>query len=265
MIHRARTLVTVLALTAAPMVAHARRRPPPTPADAFFNQDKYTYCDAKMLSGLWKQSMGDAKTRIGMKIQAGGPSVKFLDEELDHARGHAKKDSAARCSYMDIGLSYDDVAKLARLWKTSEPDAKALIETKVLAGEEHMVRDMAKHAKPIPEDGISTFLKQDRFTYCDAKLIAGLWKMGIEEGKAWIGEKLQAKAPNLVEAQLVKARADAKRHPENRCEFGETEFGYDDAVKLAKLWKVDVTRAKTMVEQKVNDGHSAMVRQQLKR
>lgn len=266
MLHRTRTLVTVLALSVTPMVAHARRRPPPPApsAQAFFDQEKYTYCDAKMLSGYWKQSMSDTKARVGMKLQAGGASVKYLDEELGRARGRARKDVNARCTWMDIGLAFDDVEKLAAYWKTNPGDAKTLIETKVLAGQEHYVVDLARKAKPVAEDPESTFLKQDRFSYCDAKLIASMWKKSIDDGKAWIGQKLQNKAPDLVEQQLVKARADLKRHPENRCQFWETGFSYEDAVRLAKAWKVGVDVAKATVEDKVNGGMANLVRAQLR-
>ena len=216
--------------------------------------------------------MGDAKTRIGMKLQAGGASVKYLEQELGRAHEATRATTAAaRCSYTDIGLDVRGRREArADLWKIGSRAAKVTIENKILArSTSTWSSKMARKAPDLPnrggeEDPIVPFLNQDHFTYCDAKLIAGMWKKSVEEGKAYIGTKLQAHALGCRSKQLVGKGAPTREAiRSNRCTLADTEFGYDDAVKLAKLWKTDVPHAKAMIERKINEGHTALVRQQL--
>jgi hypothetical protein len=269
MLHRARSLVTVLALAAAgPAYAES-------PQDAFFHQAKYTYCDAKELAGLWKQSMADTKTRIGRKIQAGATALKYLDGELERARERAHKDAAARCSYVEIGLTYDDIDKVAKAWSTTPADVKSLVEDKILSVGEADTRELIRNAaKQQPAHGahadagdreIQAYVSQDRYQYCDAKLIGALWRQSATEGKIWIGAKLVAKAPELIEKKLVAARSYAAKHADARCDFGDSGFGYDDAEKLAKVWNIDIERSKATIAQKVTDGRRADIVALLKR
>src|SRR5262245_15459843 len=109
MIHRVRSLVTVLALSI-PGVA-AADKPAPDPTETFLKQSRYTYCDVKVLSALWQQSISDAKARVGVKLQA--RAEKYLDSELANAR----KNAAARCTFAEAGFTFDDAQRLAKLWK----------------------------------------------------------------------------------------------------------------------------------------------------
>ncbi len=253
-------MVLVLALAATPALADKAD-------DAFYNQSKYTFCDAKMLSGQWRQSMADTKARIGQKILAGRDALKYLDGELGHARDHARKDAASRCTITDINLSYDDIAAVAAAWNDTPADVKTLIENKVMSGMEaqavQLVRKVAEQQRNThaadESRGIEAFLAQDRYQYCDAKLIGALWKKDPGDGKAWIGDMVLAKTPQLIERKLVLARADVAKHAENRCTFDEVGFEYDDAVRLAKAWKVDVDKSKAMIATQVMNGHRADV------
>ena len=271
MLHRARSLVTVLAL-AAPGMAFADKG-----ADAFYHQTKYTYCDAKMLAGLWKQSMADTKARIGRKIDAGGASLKYLDGEIGHAKDHARKDHASRCDFNDIGLTFDDIQRVATVWKQSPGEIKSLVESKILDVGEASARELINNVagqttREERREGhhddndreIKAYTNQDRYQYCDARLIGDLWTQTVVEGKVYIGAKLLAKETQLLETKLAAARANAVKHNAG-CTFGETGFEYADADKLAKMWKVDVSRSKAMIAQKVTDGHRADVAAALKR
>jgi len=108
------------------------------------------------------------------------------------------------------------------------------------------------------------FLKQSRYTYCDAKLIAAHWKQSIERSKAFIGGKIALKNTVAIDNTLVGARAAQKGNPAARCSFAEAGFSYDDAQKLAKLWNIGVPQAKVRAEDKILAGGEARVRKLLK-
>jgi len=254
MIHRVRCLVTVLALSIPSVASADRAAPPPDPTETFLQQSKYTYCDAKLLSTLWKQSMSDAKARVGTKLQAGKPGEKFLDTELANAR----KNTAARCSYDEAGFTFDDVQKLARLWKKTVSEAKALVAAKVTAGNAQAVRAQLKQSAG-NEDPTSTFLKQDRYTYCDVKLLSARWKASQSAAKARIGLKIQTGNSAYLDTELAAARKGTRL----KCTYVEAGFSFDDVEKLAKLWGTTTAAAKAKVEQKVMVAGSQSIREQL--
>ena len=339
-----------------------------------FTSSKYTYCDAKLLAGLWQQSVADAKATIGRKVGGGNPAA--IERALVGARKRAAR-TRLRCSYQEAGLTYDDAERLAKLWKRSVTDAKAMIEAKLLTGGVDSIRELLNHAPAHAE--LAVFLRQDRYTYCDAKLIAALWnqsvgdaktyigtkspetrpsrstarwrrrartptarrrplhvrrgrvlvrrrgqareavepldgagegarrgqarrrrraagaraarradrrardrrvrrpdrygycdakalavlwKQSVHDAKATIGAKLQRNNTAALDRALASARANARRTAAARCSFGDA-FTYQDAVKLAKLWRVTVADAKARVEAKLVAGGEQYVRAQL--
>jgi len=247
MIHRARSLVTVLALSI-PSIAYADK-PAPDPAATFLRQDKYSYCDLKLLSALWKQSQADAKVRIGVKIQAGKPGEKFLDGELAAAR----KSKPARCTFKEAGFTYGDAAKLAKLWTKTASEAQQLAEDKIAAGGEKTLRKLLK--KPAKKnDPVSTFLEQDKYTYCDVKLLAARWKASASNAKARIGLKLQTGNTAFLDSELVAARSGTRV----RCTYLDAGFSFEDIERIAKAWKLPTDRAKAKVEAKVAAAGSAV-------
>ena len=243
MIHRARSLVTVLALSLPPGVAVADR--PADPTSVYLQQDRYTYCDVKVLAALWKQSIDDAKARVGAKLQA--RAEKYLDGQLVLAH----KDKSARCTFAEAGFTYDDAQRLAKLWKKTAAAAKTLAEDKIAAGGEKTLRTLLK--KTANEDPTTTFLKQDRYTYCDVKLLSARWKASLGDAKARIGAKLQAGASAFLDTELAAAR----RGTRVRCTYADAGFSFDDIEKLAKAWGTTPDRVKAKVEQKVAASGSA--------
>lgn len=252
MLHRVRALVTVLAL-GLPAAGHA------DPVSTFLRQDRYTYCDVKMLSALWKQSIGDAKATVGLKIE--NRAEAYLQAELRSARANAQQRPAARCSFHDAGFTYDDATRLARVWGNTAGEAKALVEQKILGGAERYVRSLlAKQAPaPQPPDPVSTFLAQDAYTYCDVKLLSALWKTSASDAKATIGLKLQHNAASYLDREL----ASARRRTRVSCHYSEVGFSYDDMERLGKLWKVSTSQAKATANRKIRGGGTSFLREQL--
>lgn len=105
-----------------------------------FLKSKYTYCDAKVLSFLWRQSIDESKSRIGRKI--GWGDQKILNDMLNRARVNAQKVPKARCKFHEAGYTYEDAEKLSRIWRRSVGDSKSLVEQKILGGGEYVVRKL---------------------------------------------------------------------------------------------------------------------------
>jgi hypothetical protein len=245
MLHRARSLVAVLALSI-PTLAAAQPKKAPDPVSTYLQQEKYTYCDVKILSALWKQSVSDAKATVGLKLQNKGE--KQLDTALVTARANARKNASLRCTFAEAGFSFDDAKTLAKMWKKTESAAKVMAEEKILAGGEPSLRELLK--KPgtgSVDDPTSVYLKQDKYTYCDVKLLSQLWKVSIDDAKAAVGAKLQSKSETLLNSDLLKAR----KAPKKQCTWSEAGLTYADVEAVAKAWKISVAQAKVKLNKKV--------------
>src|SRR4051812_43362270 len=90
-----------------------------------FFDSKYTYCDAKMLSGLWNSSLEDSKARIGRKI--GWKNLDVINDMLKEARGVAEKNPNNRCSFHEAGFTYQDAEKLSKVWHKSIGESKTMV------------------------------------------------------------------------------------------------------------------------------------------
>jgi hypothetical protein len=250
MMHRVRSLVTVLAL-ASPAIARAD-------ADAeirAYGSSPYTYCDAKLLAGLWRQAVGDAKLQIGRKLIDGEQDA--LVAGIADARRRASANPKLRCTFAEAGFSFADAQKLAKVWKTTTADAKARAEAKIVgAGGEATVRSLLQ--------GEDLYAFTAKYSYCDGKVLAGYWRQSIAEAKALAGSKLRANHGAALETALVEARKQAASNPRQRCSYHEAGFTFADAQKLAKLWKRSTADAKSMIEVKLlAPGGDALLRQLL--
>ncbi|WP_291994396.1 hypothetical protein [Candidatus Accumulibacter sp. ACC003] len=105
-----------------------------------FAASQYTYCDAKMLSGMWKESVWESKSMIGRKIGWGDQQT--LNSALRKARGEARTHPKRSCDFWEAGLNYQDAEVLAGVWKLSIDESKAFVQEKILAGDELLVRQI---------------------------------------------------------------------------------------------------------------------------
>jgi hypothetical protein len=126
-------LTTSLTLTAVGAAA-------PAHADAWdvFQSSHYIYCDAVLVSKLWKISVDNAKTQIGQKIINGiGDNVQLLLRE--------SRSAGNRCAWEDTGYSYNDAAQLAQLWGVGVQQAKAKIANYLTQGHSDTVNGALGH------------------------------------------------------------------------------------------------------------------------
>ncbi len=229
------------------------------PVDPFevFANSGYTYCDATLVAALWKIDVTQAKAEIGQKI------VNGLAANIPPLLADARR--VATCSWADTPHTYDDAERLAAYWQMPEPyDAKTKVAELYTAGRSDIVLAAlaAAPASGVSQNGDAADFEafaQSQYTYCDAKLVGALWQISIDEGKTAIGYKLRNGYGDLIPPILVESRQT------NRCEWTDTPYIYDDAVKLAKVWGVPVDAAKLKVAAYYTNGESAVVERALGR
>ena len=103
------------------------------------------------------------------------------------------------------------------------------------------------------------------YQYCDAKVLGAMWKNSITESKARIGRKIGWGDIGILNDMLNTARGQADRDRRRACTFDEAGYSYDDAVKLARVWKISVWDAKVGIESLVVRGQDSEVRRLLGR
>ncbi|GAA3958119.1 hypothetical protein [Actinoplanes auranticolor] len=144
-------------------------------------------------------------------------------------------------AFFAAGYDYDDALKLAGIWRSRDIDTvKAEAGRRLLAGETLPITPTP--GDPLPDEEIDP--KEQRqldayfaagYNYDDAVKLAKLWKLAdpyaakVEGGKRLLADKkLPVKPSALAEAKEA-ARVN---------KFFTAGYDYDDAVKLAKTWKL---------------------------
>ena len=231
--------------------------------DRFFDSD-YTYCDATLLSSLWKDSMSETKARIGRKIGWGDFSV--MEDYLSEARTHAKK-KGITCNYYDSGYEYDDAELLGAFWDVDTSEAKAMIGDKLFNGDNKILKEILAdmraanmhHEGPGEEELYYDAYFNSNYTYCDVRILSKFWEQSEDETKIMIGEKLDIGGESFLEAALGQGRTVAKKKGVS-CDFWDSGYEYSDAEVLAGIWKVGISEAKSMVGDKLFRGENKVMR-----
>lgn len=110
---------------------------PMEPIDGFHEFSHY--CEAKMLSHLWGQSIWDAKLRIGAKYLAGQEDL--VGEEVYRSY---QGDGAPSCDWSDVSYGFEDAEALADHWGISLSDTKSTMVSKVRIGNRsYLEKEMA--------------------------------------------------------------------------------------------------------------------------
>jgi hypothetical protein len=171
-----------------------------------------------------------AATMPNMKPSASAPAASEDVQEAQYA------------AYFAAGYDYDDAVVLAKLWNSKDEIGaiKAEAGRRLLAGEKLPI-------KATPDDPAGTgdtvsATDQKRldayfaagYNYDDAVRLAELWKLAdpftakVEGGKRLLADKKLPVKPSAPEAAKEESRVTA---------YFNAGYDYDDAVKLAKLWK----------------------------
>ncbi|SDT49196.1 hypothetical protein [Actinoplanes derwentensis] len=168
-------------------------------------------------------------------------------------------------AYFQAGYGYDNAVELAKLWKLGAGEfaqAKAVAGQKLLAGETLPVKPVANEDGPVgggeevdteAQKQIAEFFYAG-YDYDDAVKLAGIWKLAdpsdakYEAGKRLLaGKKLPFKPDKESATEGAKSRAVSA--------FFDAGYDYDDAVKLAGIWKLaDAYEAKIAGGERLLDG-----------
>ena len=209
----------------------------------------YTYCDAKLMGAIYGEDPYQGKLIIGQKIANGiGSNIPLM---LRDSRNRGN-----RCEWVDVPHSYDDAVALGNYWGVSTSQAKAKAATFYTNGQSGAVTDALRYGggeQAENEAAIQRF-GFSGFTYCDAKMIGAYFQQSAYEGKIFIGRKIGVGLIDNIPWYLQRAREGG-----NKCQWGEGPYGYDDAVKLARMWNKDVAATKTTIANMVTLGRSDVI------
>ena len=161
-------------------------------------------------------------------------------------------------AYFGAGYGYDDAVKLAKIWKKPKGDIGAI---KVEAGR-RLLAGQTLPVKPDPEAARVDAFFGAGYGYADAVKLAKIWKMpkgDIHAVKAEAGRRLLAGETlpvKPVEENVLSAKEMAQLDA-----YFAANYDYNDAVKLAKLWKLkDPYAAKVAGGKKLLAGETLPIR-----
>jgi uncharacterized protein YciW len=228
--------------------------------NAFFHAG-YHYDDAVLLSRLWAQDM----TPYDAKVRAGDKLLHHVMLPVKPGRtGDTVSRNAAMLAYADNGYGYDDAVALARLWQTpvtngDYADVKTTAGRKLLDGLQLPIGPDG--APVVSNDQALTAYADAGYSYDDAVLLSRLWAQGITpyDAKVQAGEKLLQHVQPPIKPG---ATADSVSQDAALLAFFDNGYGYDDAVRLAKLWKTPVTNG-DYTDVKATAGHKLLAGIQL--
>ena len=154
-------------------------------------------------------------------------------------------------AYFGAGYDWDDAQRLAVLWRMKDVETgrvKAEAGRRLLAGETLPFPATPDAPVPTEEPGTSPYPEEDLaaaerfftagYTYEDAVRLAQLWKLDdVYQAKIDAGKKIEAgeRLPIKPQPENVAAAKEARAVEK----FFDEGYDYDDAVKLAKLWKLE--------------------------
>jgi hypothetical protein len=230
---------------------------------AFFGAG-YVYDDATTLAKIWKSKadIGTVKAQAGAMLLAG----QTLPIKPGPANLATAKEAAEVAKFFAAGYTVEDAQQLATLWKTKDAyGAKVEGGTKLLAGQTLPFAPKPANVETAKQQvDIDAFFAAG-YGYDDAVKLARIWKTKdaqaakIEGGKKLLaGQTLPIKPgpvaenPPAAEAALESKAVD---------KFFAAGYSYDDAVQLARIWKlVDPYHAKIEGGKKLLAGQSLPIK-----
>jgi len=149
-------------------------------------------------------------------------------------------------AYFFAGYDYQDAVQLAKLWKSTEDigTVKAQAGRKLLDGETLPVTPDPDNVKDAEEGARIDAFEEAGYVFADAEKLAELWKLGSPyDAKSAAGQKLLD--GETLPIQPKPSNVEDVRDSQRVSAFFAVGYDYDDAVKLAKRWKLaDAYRAK---------------------
>jgi hypothetical protein len=201
----------------------------------------------------------------GNAAPAGAPPSSVPSVAASYSQADLDKDWAA---YFGAGYGYDDAVRLAALWHTDKNIdlVKAEAGRRLLAGETLPITPHPNSSVSAPDPAASADAAAVQaffdagYVWDDAVQLAALWKLpSPSDAKVAAGKKLEAGqklpiAPKPANVAAAKETAAVDK-------FFAAGYTYDDAVKLAALWKLkDAYAAKVAGGEKLLAGQTLPIK-----
>lgn len=209
----------------------------------------YNYCDAKLIGAIYNQDAYQGKILIGTKIRNGiGSNIPLM---LNESRSKGN-----RCDWRDVPHSYEDAVKLGDYWGVGTSGAKAKVASFYTNGQAGAVTDALRRfdSERANNDAAITRFFASGFNYCDAKMVGAYLGGTAYQGKILIGNKIGSGLIENVPWYIDQARSNG-----SKCTWGEVNYDYDDAERLAQMWSKSVGATKTAIANLVTMGRSDVI------
>lgn len=167
-------------------------------------------------------------------------------------------------AYVNSKYQYDDAALLAKLWGISVVEAKHAIGRKVINQIEDLLpaevqalqKKRLNNKKNNNNDALFAAYANSNYQYDDAALLAKLWNIPVLEAKHTIGYKITNQIEDLLPAEVRDLHKKRKKDKKDNADamyttYINSNYQYEDAELLAKLWKVSILEAKQTIGYKI--------------
>ena len=199
----------------------------------------------------------------GIAAPVGAPASPVPSVATSYSQADLDKDWAA---YFAAGYGYDDAVQLAAIWHTEQNIGlvKAEAGRRLLAGETLPISPHPNPSVPTTPDPADAAALQAFFdagyVWDDAVQLAALWKLpDPSDAKVAAGKKLEA--GQKLPIQPKPANVAAAKESAAVAKFLAAGYTYDDAVKLAALWKLkDAYAAKVAGGEKLLAGQTLPIK-----
>lgn len=206
-----------------------------------YYQSEYGYCDAMKVAHVWGTDIASAKAVIGSKILGG--LTHLLDQDI------ASTASSVRCSWADLGLTYENAVALAGFWGVGVEQAKVQAASSASQlGHRGFYQAFGQyfdygdgHGDRGEADARREVYYASDYGFCDALKVAHVWSIDSWEAKAVIGSKIQAGLTDLANADIASTAGVVA------CTWSELGLSYADIEHLSNYWglNIDQTKSKT--------------------
>ncbi|BBH71536.1 hypothetical protein ACTI_82210 [Actinoplanes sp. OR16] len=180
-------------------------------------------------------------------LPAGAPATPSPDPSA------AEKELLARYdAYFDAGYGYNEAVALAKLWQMSPENigaVKAEAGRRLLLGETLPVAPDPAASEEVPDERPTPSTEEEKqlsayfsagYDWEDAEELAKLWKLDDPfDAKVEGGKRLLDGAETLPGVKPDQKKIEEYEQGEQVGAFFDAGYDIDDAVKLAKLWKLD--------------------------
>lgn len=207
-----------------------------------YYQSEYGYCDAMKVAHVWGTDLASAKAVIGSKILGG--LTHLLDQDI------ASTASSVQCSWIDLGLTYDNAVALAEFWGVGVEQAKVQAAANASQlGHRGFYKAFGQYFDFGEGYGDRGEIDAQREVYygsdygfCDALKVAHVWSIDSWEAKAVIGSKIQAGLTDLADADIASTSGVVA------CTWSELGLSYADIEHLSTYWGLDIDQTKSKTD-----------------